>query len=341
MKRNLMRWMLLLAALAVLLMPQAARAQGGDSDKFVLGGSYTLPAGETLAGNLIVVGGFAQLEPGSRLGGDAFLMGGTLSSAGEIAGDILAAGGLVQLQSGAHVNGDINLAGAHLERQAGVTVAGEINQANEDSLPLVLPGGMQAPEVQSAFDPIFGALWVLLRSFLWAALAVVVVLFAPRQIELAGRAASGQPLTAAGLGLLTIVAVPLVLLVMAITLILIPVSLLGFFLLGLAWALGILVAGAEVGRRLELSLRQDWAPPVSAAIGVFGLTLLVNTLNAVIPCVGWLAPTLAGILGLGGLLLTRLGSQPYSPHAAEHNETLPPAAAVPPPPELPPPGDEV
>ncbi len=72
----------------------------------------------------------------------------------------------------------------------------------------------------------------------------------------------------------------------------------------------------ETGKRLAALMKQDWALPVSAMIGTFLLTLLVNGLGALVPCVGWIVPALVGMVGLGAVLVTRFGAQALPDAAA-------------------------
>jgi len=53
--------------------------------------------------------------------------------------------------------------------------------------------------------------------------------------------------------------------------------------------------------------------PISTGIGAFVLTLVINGLNALVPCVGWLPALIVCSIGLGAVLLTRLGTQAYPP----------------------------
>jgi hypothetical protein len=102
-------------------------------------------------------------------------------------------------------------------------------------------------------------------------------------------------------------------LVSAITICLFPGSLFGGIVLIVAWAFGIVALGVVTGKRLGGLLKQDWALPVSAGIGAFILTLVINGLNAILFCVGWLPSLLIGSIGLGAVILTRFGSHLYPP----------------------------
>lgn len=338
MRRTLM-WAFLLVLLAALVLPQTALAQGPQGDKLVLGGSYTLHTGETLNGNLVVLGGTVDLQQGSTLSGNVLLAGGSLQVGGQVTGNILATGGSVNLASSAVVNGDISTLGASLNRSPGAQVFGNINNGFSGPGEITIPGTVQVPNtfLRSEFNFVIETFLFFLRAFLWAALAILVVLFLPRQVEQVSHAAVAQPLIAVGLGVLTAVILPLILVLVAITIIGIPVTLLGLLALVASWAYGIVVLGLEVGKRLAQMLKIDLAVPVMAGAGTFILILVMNGVKVAIPCLGWIFAALVGCLGLGAVLLTRYGTQPYPPLASQ--AIVPPAEGWtpgPPPPPTPP-----
>jgi hypothetical protein len=317
--------------------PQTAMAQGSDGDKFVLGGTYTLQSGETLDGNLFIFGGTATIEEGSQVTGDVLLAGGSLVVKGEIQGNIAATGGLIDLRDNAVVDGDVTAIAASLERDPSAVVKGKVNTNVTGPLQITTPGNIDIPNMRINTYPIWRVFWYFLRSFLWAALAVLVVLFLPHQVEQAAETAVSQPLITGGLGLLTTVVLPILLVVAAITIIGIPVSLLGALLLVITWSFGVIVIGTEVGKRLAQLFSQEWALALEAGVGTLLLTLVTNGLG-LIPCVGWIPAALVGMVGLGAVLLTRFGTQPYPPASTLGvlPPTVPPAGAGPTPSEIPP-----
>jgi hypothetical protein len=303
-------FMLLLAAV---LWPHAALAQGGQGDKFVFGGTYTLAAGEELDGSLYVIGGSATLENGSHVTGDVMLAGGTLQSNGRIDGDVLAVGGLVDLGEFAVVGGDVASLGAQIIKADGARIEGTERNLAGGPIQFKLPGGVTPPRIDVLVNPVWNVLSFFFTAFLWAVLAIMVVLFLPRQVERTSQAVVTQPLISGGLGLLTLVVVPPLLVLIAITLIGIPISLVGAFLLVIAWAFGMIAVGAEVGKRLAQVLKQEWAFAVAAGLGTFTLVVVVNGFESLIPCIGWLARLLVAMVGIGAVLLTRFGTQVYQP----------------------------
>jgi hypothetical protein len=100
------------------------------------------------------------------------------------------------------------------------------------------------------------------------------------------------------------------LVILAITIILIPVVVLAAAALALAWLFGMIAIGTEVGERFTRAINQTWAPPLTAGLGTFLMMLVVGGIG-MIPCVGWLATSLVALLGVGGVVLTLFGTQPY------------------------------
>ena len=301
-----------------LLLPVTALAQAPTGDKVIMGGSYTLKSGETLNGNLFIFGGNSTIEEGATLNGDIVVAGGYLTISGLVNGDIFAAGGGISLTETANIQGDIATLGGTVDRAPGAVVSGEISNDPSRPFQFLRPGsGFVRPNSQvtgnPAYNAVWSAFWVLMRSFLWAALAVLVVLFIPTSVGRVSQAAVDKFWLTGGVGLLTVLVVPFMLIVLAITICLIPVSIIGGIALVVAWALGVVALGIETGKRLGTFLKQDWALPVAAGIGAFILTLVVNGLNAILLCIGWLPSLLIGSVGLGAVILTRFGSQPYPP----------------------------
>jgi hypothetical protein len=283
----------------------------GQQDQIVLGGTYTLESGETLSGNLWILGGNVILEAGSRVNGDIMLLGGNVSLSGEVSGDINAMGGNIDLRSQAILRGDLNLVGGSYERNSNARIEGRVNTAPNGPFQFTLPSGARLPALEIRAYPFWDFVAFFFRAFVIAALAVLVVMFWPRHVERIGQTSVAQPITAGGIGLLTAVIAPIVLLIMTITIILIPVTLIGLVVLSMMGLLGWISIGMEVGQRMAISLKQEWATPVSAGVGTLVFTIVAGGIGEVVPCVGWVVPTLLGMLGFGAVLLTRFGTQSY------------------------------
>ncbi len=311
------KWTLLLVVILSLTWPGSALARSLAEDRVVFGGSFTLKTGETLDGDLVVFGGSANLEPGSTVSGDVALIGGNLDANGVIEGDVVGLGGLVSLGDSAVVEGNLTLVGAHLRRAPGAIVRGQVFTGKTSPFTFSLPGAVEIPRLEVRLSPLFQTASFLLRAFLWTALAVLLMLFLPESTQRVAQAALRQPLVAGGVGLLTLMVIPPALVLLTLTILLIPLSLALAMVAILAWAFGLMALGYEVGQRLAHLMRQDWAPAVSAGAGTFLLIVVLNGFKTAIPCVGWTFPALVGALGLGAVVLTRFGTQPYPPMGAE------------------------
>jgi len=138
--------------------------------------------------------------------------------------------------------------------------------------------------------------------------------------------------------LVTAVVTPVILLVITITIILIPVTIISMVVLALMLLLGWISLGVEVGQRMAYSLKQEWALPVSAGVGTLIFTIVAAGVGEVVPCVGWVVPTLLGMVGFGAVLLTRFGTQSYPGHTSPPArpagqlpvDSLPPESPIPP-----------
>jgi cytoskeletal protein CcmA (bactofilin family) len=330
--------LLIFLALALLLaLPVSALAaepnldiQSVRPDEFVFGGNFVLRSGETLRGNLWVFGGNADLQQDSLVTGSVMVAGGNLRINGRVDGDINAAGGNIELLENALVRGDVNMLGGTVSQRQGARVEGRIQENGRGPVQIVPPTFRTPtfPAFNVRMTPVWDFLSFLFQSFFVAALAVVAALFLPQPMERVSRAAVAQPLLASGLGLLTIIVVPILMVIMAITLILIPVSLLAGLALGLFILFGWIAVGLEVGKRMAVLFKTTWALPVAAGLGTLVLALVAGGAGRYIICVGWILPAFVAVLGLGSVLLTRFGTQIYPTE-------LPPGYAPPPYPEVP------
>lgn len=311
----------LITALTALAFPAPVYAQGpnnGDG-QVVFGGTYKLENGQTLDGDLVVFGGVATVENGATIVGDVVSIGGTMNLDGSIEGDVVAIGGVITLRKQAVIEGNLININAVLQREEGSVVRGQITTEfpqnfnfNFNALPFALPSNPKSPLapgslLRLALDPIGNILGMLLRVLAMAALAVLVGLFAQKPTERVARAIVDQPIMVGGLGLLTLVVAPALLLVLAITILLAPLALLGVILLIIAVVFGWIAMGQEMGRRIAIAFKAEWVVPVSAGMGTLALTLVVSLISY-LPCIGWIAPFLVIILSLGGVLISRFGT---------------------------------
>ena len=321
---------------AVLALPGVAFAGEAEQGQVVFGGTFTLESGEALDGDLVIFGGSVEIEERATVEGDVLLFGGNAHVNGTIEGDLALLGGNVDLGPSAVVSGDVVTLGGIVDQAEGAVVEGDFRSSDGANFPFdfELPNLPQfgdsvriEPFSRSSFGPFFspvtGILWFILRTLFVAALAVLVVLFWPKPAERVGSAAVSQPIVAGGLGCLTFLVVPILILLMAITIIGLPLSFLTVVALVVAVVFGWVAIGVEVGRRVVEAFEWEMHPAAAAGIGTLAVGFVIGGIG-LIPCVGWLAPLLVGSAGLGAVILTRFGSREYQTASA---------TAEPPPPE--------
>ncbi len=338
---------LLMGMLFIPLTPASAEGPAFDG-RVVFGQSFTLENGNTLDGDLLVFGGSAEIEEDATVNGNIILFGGDLTVDGNVTGDVSVTGGEVFLGSAAHIFGDLITVGATLEKADSAQVDGQIyntatswvggNSVDHPQIPVVPDPN---PNIHFNFNP-FGAIGNLFgQAFGLAVLAMVVMLFLARHADRIAHAVIAQPLTAAGLGLLTCTLAPVafvtlgILSIFVITLIVtVPLIIVLAIALGMAAIFGWIALGYEIGQRLTRALHQEWHPALSAGLGTFLLTLVVNgasVLNFIpgVACFTWILPSLVGVVALGGVVMTRFGTQTVEAPGAATPASPAPEAPLP------------
>jgi hypothetical protein len=296
--------------------PMPAFASESSDGRVVLGGTYRLESGDVLDGDLAIIGGAAYLEEESHVTGSVLVLGGNLDVYGQIDGDVIIVGGNTNLGPAALIRGDVATLGGNLNAND-AQIEGDLISGSD----FVIPFDFENFEFEFDQLPVFAmpnigmsiearVLSYLFMSFLMTAIAVIVVVFWPKNIRTTAEVVAKQLVASGGMGLLTLFVVMPVLTLLIITICLIPVSLFGFLIFGLAWAFGVVALGYQVGERLEKALNQDFQPVLSAGLGTLVLSLVIGGIGFV-PCVGFLLSMLVGAFGLGAALLTRFGTRSY------------------------------
>jgi cytoskeletal protein CcmA (bactofilin family) len=330
--KNKFGYMSLLLLLALLLVPTSsvhAQGSGPDGGQVIFGSNFTLESGDTFDGDLVLFGGNVTVEEGAILNGDLVVIGGRVESNGQLNGDVVVVGGQIELEKSAVVTGDVVTVGGQLEQAEGAQIEGDVvnNIAPEINIPSgrVPPGvpdvpgipSIPNPNVRVDFNPLWTATGVFFRALIVAMLAMLIVVFLQPQMVQVSQAIVRQPVMSGAFGLAAAVGGPITILVvsliMVVTLILIPVAVLvvflGALLLVLAWLFGVIALGYEVGERFTRSLNQTWAPVFTAGFGTF-FVMLIGGAIGVIPCIGWVVPTLIGLVAIGAVATTRFGVRP-------------------------------
>ncbi len=315
-KRTLVSLLISLVTLSVVLTGCNSTSQQGD--KFIMGGTYRLAENETINGDLSIFGGAVSLEKGSTINGNVILIGGSVNAAGVINGGIDGLGGSINLGDTAIVYGDITTVGATVNKSNSAIVQGKVTSQSEAGLELPDLPKMVQPSIVRPFGDIMGA---LSRSLVIALLAVLVVLFLPRQTKNVSISIEENTASSSAIGLLTWILAPFVIILLVITLILIPIALIAAVVFGLGVLFGWIAIGSILGDRLAELLKAQWAPAVSAGFGTFVLSL-VSAMFEAIPCVGWVIPFLIMLVATGGIVMSAFGTRVIRKSSGEPSATV-------------------
>ncbi len=282
-----------------------------NEDKVVVGQSFTLKEDQILNGDLAIIGGNAKLETGSKVNGDIALIGGTLEINGTVTGNIQAIGGTVDLNGTATIEGSFYNFGSNLNQESGARIEGsqisnlpfDFNFGNIDTANIPFQSAQRTTGFIAKF------LWAVMQIIAMGGLAMLVLLIAPKSTDRIATSIGKQPFTHWGIGLLTGFAFPAIIVVCMITIIFIPLGLIGIMAMVVALTYGWIALGYEIGRRL-FGNNSNLSPAVVAGLGTVMLSVVGRVLGA-IPCIGWLLVSTLSLFGLGAIILTRVGTRDY------------------------------
>ena len=272
--------------------------------------SFTVSSRQTYSGNLIAVESSITIEPGSIFEGNIILIGGSLELAGKINGDIASLDASIHFRPEATMSGDIASLGTAPALDPGARITGSVRLLEGFSWPLFRTAG-ETPEKETGTADLWYKFSVILfRMFLLSAVAILIVLFLPSPVERVARTILVKPAVSFLIGLLTLMAALALFLLLALTVCLSPISILGSIVVLVAALLGWVALGLEIGRPVCGMLGVKAHPAVMAGIGTTILTLTASAIGY-IPYAGQVLVLLVIAFGLGAVVLTRFGGQQY------------------------------
>lgn len=225
-----------------------------------------------------------SLGPTGSVGGAVDVGAADATFAGQVDGDVTVGADSILVADGAILGGELRYDGA-LTQRSGASIAGDV--VRDDSI-----GGNEFQ-----FSPVpdgVGAIYGLLANLVLGAILLVAF---PGTSRAVARTVSEQPVRSGGFGLLTLVAVPVGLVVLALTIVGIPLTVVGAVLFAfVAWTAVVYGWFAIASWALaRADVENDWA---ALATG-----LLAAAVVGLVPILGGVASFVALLLGLGALAL--------------------------------------
>ena len=266
----------------------------------VLDNTYVLPDDSPDHSVVVLLDGDATLIPGHHFEGSTFILAGDYHLAGTYDGNITVFGGTISIADSAIVDGIINIAGGQVNMSPAATITATIQE-----------GDVQIPQatLSTGNRVVDQLLWFFIQTIPLTLLALVLRQWWWQPFTTIETALTDHALVSVAMGILVGVVALVLIVVMAFTLILLPVAMVGLLILFLAIAVGIIATshilfsilcqriGIQVNERLLL------------ITGVILTMLLLNLIESVPFSSIITAPLLT--IGLGAVALTRGGLRPF------------------------------
>lgn len=274
----------------MLLLSLLLMSAGGDLDtvELVLGGAHDATSQR---GGLIVGDGQVIIPADAQVPGPVHVLGGQTHIRGTVDGDVAHIAGRLIIEDSARIGGTVQHLGGALEIAPSATVN---RKTSVDLVP-------QERGLVGRFLP------GLLLTGLLALIAARRARRRPHTLDHLSAALETHPVISLTVGALVAVTFLSLFVFMAFTIVLIPISLLGFAAGLVTLGYGVLALGAVVSRRLPIA-----RAPAASAAGVATVMLAIQLLGAV-PVIGNLAVGVLLLAGLGAVLLTYFGLQEFTP----------------------------
>lgn len=256
---------------------------GGDVDASA--GSVVIAG--TVEENVQLGAGSIDITETGNIGGDLDAGAGYIRVDGTVEGTVRAAGGSVSLGPNAEIAGEFRYDADEFSQHPDAAVDGGVIQDAS------LSGERGGDAGGSLLPSWFGSVYSLVASLLFG--AVLLVAF-PKFSSAVGTNVIEAPLRSGGIGLLSLILVPIALVLLAITIVGIPLAVIGtgLFVLGI-WAA--IVYGKYAVGRWAIGLTDQDNQWLALVVGLVGFAVL-----GLIPFLGGLLEFLVLLVGLGALV---------------------------------------
>jgi hypothetical protein len=259
----------------------------------------------TTFGDLIMLGGNTTIEPDAVLEGSAHLLSGQLDLQGKVTGNVSIFNGELSFGPDGEIEGNLNQGGGELTDFRRSAVGGKINASSGVNIP-------QAPAAAQAGNALGTAARWLISAILIGLAGASVDRYLPQRVRRIGNAAANHLPAALAAGILVGIAGLTLLILMAYTIVLIPVTLIGGMLLTLAVILGWISLTVILGCRAAQLLKSRPKPRLTAFSSSAIFMLCLQGLS-VLPYLGGLLGLTAASIGLGAVYLTQFGRHRFIP----------------------------
>jgi cytoskeletal protein CcmA (bactofilin family) len=274
--------------------------------------SVRVAAGEVnidgyIYGDLLFGGGDLNISGTATIGGDLLFAGGDVSVNGVIGGYIRGYGGEVTLADG--VGSYVDIGVEKLTVAASAVIQGDLTYTSQDEAVIhsnAYIGGTVTRNLPREWPFKWGVLSNVLANLLAflmiLLIGIILVLVMPRRMALMSDTIKAKPWWSLGWGAVILFATPVAALVVLITIIGIPLALIGLALWGIAIYLSQIPAALFIGRWLLGYFNKTDSRGVM--VGALALGLAILCLLRMIPYLGFFIGLAAALFGLGAALVS-------------------------------------
>jgi cytoskeletal protein CcmA (bactofilin family) len=271
----------------------------------------------TIGRDLLAAGANVNIASGAKIGRDLLFGATNVSVNGPVGGDIKGGGATVTLAS--QVAGNAEIEADRLILSSAAIIQGDLaytsqNEADIQSGAQILGTtnrNLPAADKQSGpFSDIGGKILAFLMTLL---VGIVLILIFPRRVVAVSSAIRHKPWLSLGWGALIFCAVPIAALIMLITVIGIPLSLITLVIYVIAIYLTQIVVGLFIGR--WILGRFSKVESRGMLIGSLALGFFILTVLKLIPIVGVIVWFATVFFGLGAMLLSNKFMHHHEPVA--------------------------
>jgi len=236
----------------------------------------------------------------------AVAVGGPLTIAGTVLEDAVSVGGSVTLEPTAVVEGDVVSVGGPVDVQPGATVGGDRVGIGGPVGGIVgkFVGGHGANDLPVGLFVVLGIVSVLVKCAVFLLIGLLVISFMPERYARVRDHLTNRPGRSALAGLVMALALVPLCILLAVTVIGIPLIPIAGLLMFVLMALGMTALASWLGDRLPIFKGRK------SQFGAFALGTAVVFLVSLIPVIGGIAVAAASFIAAGAALVTKLGSPP-------------------------------
>ena len=260
----------------------------------------TINVSGNIGRDLVAVGSDTKVTSTAKIGSDLVLAVGTARVDGDINGNIIGGAGEVTVTK--RVGGNIKLEADKLTIASTANIQGNLTYTSENEAN-IQPGAQiggttthKLPKVKEPAGP-FADIGGKVIAFLMTLLVgIVIILIAPRRAAAVATSLRQKPWLSLGWGAIILFATPIAAIITFITVVGVPVGLIGLTLYGIAIYLSQIAIGLFIGYWIIRSFSKVESRGV--LVGALALGFAILTLLKLIPYIGfplWLTTVLFGI----------------------------------------------